>query len=308
MTLSLDNIKPLLELLDEVNPCDQEYETIGDISIVSYSLKLNIFNFTKFIPIHIHTRIIGLPISLCEKGYWGESNSVKRLIQSKKGLKIVLNANKDLGTSGQTLSTFVFNNSFKDFDDYLNSLRCSYRRRIKKALDFRKKLRINIIDKVDFTKIHYEMYLSVMKRTENPLEILPIEFFMNYDSELYDFVDLESNQVLGFIQLKQIDDCLYFFFGGFHKEDNEKYDLYYNMLIKIVELGIEREIKTINFGQTAEESKLKIGCAEVPKYLYIHHSNVIINKILQTLAPLFSYKPYNIKHHVFKSDSKGTCL
>ncbi len=308
MVLSLDNIKPLLEVLDEVNPCNQVYETLDDISIVSYSLKLNIFNFTKFIPVHINTTIIGLPISLCEKGYWGNSNNVKALIQSKKGLKIILNAEKDIGTSGQTLSTFVFNNKFRDFDDYLNSLRCSYRRRIKRALDFREKLRINKIDKVDFTKTHYELYLSVMRRTENPLEILPLEFFTNYNSELYEFIDRESNQILGFIQLKQIDETLYFFFGGFNKTDNEKYDLYYNMLIKIVEIGIEKGVETINFGQTAEESKLKIGCVEVQKYLYIHHSNVIVNKILQTLAPLFSYKPYNIKHHVFKSDSKGTDL
>lgn len=308
MTLSLDSIKPLLELLDEVNPCNQVYETIDDVSIVSYSLKLNIFNFTKFIPIHIHTNIIGLPISLCEKGYWGDSNSVKKLINSKKGLKIVLNAEKDIGTSGQTLSTFVFNNKFSDFDEYLNSLRCSYRRRIKKALGFRKGLRINKIDKSDFTKTHYELYLSVMRRTENPLEILPLELFTNYDSELYEFVDVDSNTVLGFIQLKQVDDCLYFFFGGFHKEDNENYDLYYNMLIKIIEIGIGKGVETINFGQTAEESKLKIGCVEVPKYLYIHHSNVIINKILRALAPVFSYKPYNIKHNVFKSDFKGTDL
>lgn len=308
MPLLIDKIKPLLELLNEVNPCNQEYENIDGIIIISYSLKLNIFNFTKFIPIRINTRIIGLPISLCEKGYWGDSNRVKDIIQSKKGLKIVLNANEDLGTSGKTLSTFVFDNKFTNFEDYMNSLRCSYRRRIKKALDIRSKLIINKIDKVNFTKAHYELYLSVMKRTLNPLEILPIEFFVNYDSELYEFVEMESNEVLGFIQLKQIDKTLYFFFGGFNKEDNEKYDLYYNMLIKIIEIGIESKIETINFGQTAEESKLKIGCVEVPKYLYIHHSNKIINKILQVLAPLFSYKPYNIVHHVFKSKLKETDL
>ena len=264
-------------------------------------MKLNIFNFTKLFPIHIKTKIIGLPISLCEKGYWGDSSTVRNLINSKKGLKIVLNAEKDLGISGQTLSTFIFYNNFKDFNNYLDSLRCSYRRRIKKALNYRKKLIIRKIGNINFTETHYKSYLSIMERTENPLEILPIEFFKNYDCELYEFVDLESEKILGFIQTKQVNDCLYFFFGGFSKEDNEKYDLYYNMIIKIVELGIEKAVKTINFGQTAEESKLKIGCVEVPKYLYIHHSNFLINKTLQILAPLFSYKPYKTAHNVFKS-------
>lgn len=301
MTLTLDNIKPLLELLERVNPCNQEYESINGVSIITYSLKLNIFNFTKLFPIHIKTKIIGLPISLCEKGYWGDSNKVRNLINSKKGLKIVLNAEKELGTSGQTLSTFVFYNNFNSFNDYLDSLRCSYRRRIKKALNHRKKLVIREIDKDSFTKTHYESYISIMERTENPLEILPIEFFKDYDCDLYEFLDLESGKILGFIQTKEMEDCLYFFFGGFNKEDNEKYDLYYNMLIKIIETGIEKGVKTINFGQTAEESKLKIGCVEVPKYLYIHHSNFIINKILQILAPQFSYKPYKTKHNAFKS-------
>ncbi len=307
MSLSLENLKPLLELLEDINPCKQEYDHINDASIVSYSLKMNIFNFTKLFPIYIQARIIGLPISISERGYWGDVNSVRQLVHNKKGLKIVLNAEEDLGTSGQTLSTFVFNNIFKDFNDYINSLRCSYRRRINQALKSRNNLIIREINNDEFTKTHYELYLSIMERTENPLEILPIEFFIKYASELYEFVDVASNEIIGFIQLKEIDNTLYFLFGGFHKEDNE-YDLYYNMLIKILQLGIEKGVKTINFGQTAEESKLKIGCVEVPKYLYIHHSNVIINKILQTLAPLFSYKPYKTEHHVFKSDSKGTEL
>lgn len=308
MTVTLDNMKPLLELLEKVNPCNYEYETKDGTSIVSYSLKLNIFNFTKCFPVYIKTRIIGLPISLSEKGYWGDINIVKQLIHSKKGFKMVLNAEKDLGTSGQTLSTFVFYNKFKTFDDYTGSLRCTYRRRIKKALSYKNRLIIREMDKKNFTDEHYKLYGSIMERTENPLEILSKEFFTEFESELYEFLDVNSKEIIGFIQLKQIEDCLYFFFGGFRREDNEKYDLYYNMLIKIIELGIERGIKTINFGQTAEESKLKIGCVEIKKYLYIHHSNMIINKALQFLAPLFSYKGYDTVHNVFKLNSKETGL
>lgn len=308
MSLSLEDLNPLLELLKDVNPCNQELDFTNDANIISYSLKINIFNFTKLFPIHIQARIVGLPISISHKGYWGDVNTVKQLIHKKKGLKIVLNAEEDLGTSGRTLSTFIFNNRFKNFDDYLDAFRSSYRRRIKQALKYRSKLNIRKINKDEFTKNHYELYLSVMERTENPLEVLPMEFFINYDSQLYEFLNADSNELVGFIQLKQIDDCLYFFFGGFKKIDNEKYDLYYNMLIKIIEIGIKAGVETINFGQTAEESKLKIGCVEVPKYLYIHHSNIIINKALQLLAPLFSYKPYKIRHHVFKSDSKGIGL
>ncbi len=139
-----------------------------------------------------------------------------------------------------------------------------------------------------------------MNRTENPLEILPAYFFQEFEAEIYEFTDIDTERIIGFIQIKEINKKLLFLFGGFKKEDNRKYDLYYNMLLKIVEIGIEKNIQVIEFGQTAEESKLKIGCKEKKKYLYIHHSNLFINKFIQTLAPLFSYKPYNIKHNVFK--------
>lgn len=72
------------------------------------------------------------------------------------------------------------------------------------------------------------------------------------------------------------------------------------MLLKIVEIGIEKKVKIVEFGQTAEESKLKIGCKEVYKYLYVHHSNFILNYIIQKLLPLMSYRPYRVRHNVFK--------
>ena len=60
------------------------------------------------------------------------------------------------------------------------------------------------------------------------------------------------------------------------------------------------KVNLIEFGQTAEESKLKIGCREVEKYLYVHHSNYIINYIIQELVSFVSYRPYKRSHHVFK--------
>lgn len=290
----------LLKLLETVNPCGQSYDVKEDALLISYILKINLFNFLKGPIINVKASIIGLPISLSEKAYYGNVEKIDNMIEEKRGLKIVLNADKDLGFKAQTLSTFVFNNNFPSFKDYLLKLRHPYRRRIKKALDMREKLIIQEIKPNDFTHDHYALYLSVMNRTTNPLETLSIDFFRNFNSKMYEFLDKDSNQVVAFIQLKRIDDLLYFVFCGFNKEDNDKYDLYYNMLLKIVEEGISSGIKSINFGQTSEESKLKIGCVEVPKYLGIHHSNRLANMALQLLIPIFSYKPYKIVHKVFK--------
>lgn len=292
----------LLCLLEKINHCNQSYELIDDCMIVSYKFRLNVFNFKNIIPLRLNVDIIGLPISISHKGYFGDTDKVKNTIEQRKGLKIILNSDRFIKNGGTTLSSFVFYNRFKSFDDYLNSLRSPYRRRLNKALIHRDKLSIRRLNKEKFDSEYYELYLSIMNRTQNPLEILPIGFFRDYEAEIYEFVDKLTNRLLGFIQVKQIDENLIFLFGGFKKEDNKTYDLYYNMLLKIIEHGIEKDIKLIEFGQTAEESKLKIGCEEKKRYLYIHHSNPIINRFVRTLVPFFSYKPYKIKHNVFKED------
>ena len=290
----------LLSLLEEVNPCNQRYDIYKDSLMISYKFKINLLNFFGKTSFNVNSRIIGLPISICEKSYYGNGTEVSHMIHNIKGLKIVLNADDDLRCKGLTLSTFIFYNKFKNFDEYMDRMRHTYRRRVNKALMHRRMLIIRELNYNDFTAEHYSLYKSVMTRTDNPLEILDIEFFRRYDSRMYEFLDKETNRVLGFIQLKEIEDTLFFMFCGFKKEDNECYDLYYNMLLKIIEVGIEKGVKIINFGQTSEETKLKIGCKMEPRYLGIYHSNKLLNGILQLLLPLFSYKPYKVVHNVFK--------
>lgn len=292
----------LLSLMERINPCNQNYEVTEECLIISYDLKLNLFNFKNMFPLKLKTQIIGLPISLSHRGYSGDINKVIEIIKKRKGLKIILNADTEIIKGARTLSTFEFENKYETFDDYLNKLRSSYRRRINKALRYRNNLNIRKIKNANFCESHYKLYLSIMKRTDNPLETLPIEFFQDYETEIYEFLDKETKKLIGFIQLKKLDERFCFLFGGFNKEDVEKYDIYYNMLLKIIEIAIEKKVKIVEFGQTAEESKLKIGCNEVNKYLYVHHSNAFLNYIIQKILPSMSYKPYSKVHNVLRNE------
>lgn len=296
------NLFPLLELLEKVNPCNQEYELINNNLIISYSLEVNLFNFRNIFPLRTDVQIIGMPVSICLKSYFGDDSLIEKAIRERKGLKIILNGDSPFKDGGKTLSTFLFENRFLTFNEYLNSLRSPYRRRINKALKKRDRLTIKKFDCKDFSDEHYNLYLSIMHRTDNPLETLPVEFFREYDSELYEFIDKDTKSIIGFVQLKEIKNKLYFLFGGFRKEDVDAHDIYYNMLLKIIECGIEKQVTEIEFGQTAEETKLKIGCREKYKYLYVHHSNPVLNFFIRLLVPLFSYKPYSVKHNVFKAE------
>ncbi|MDX9917096.1 MAG: hypothetical protein RBT15_03690 [Gudongella sp.] len=290
----------LLSLLERVNPCEQTYEYGENSFVISYMIRLNLLNFKTGIKLFKRVRIVGLPISVDIKGYYGDTSEINQIIAKKKGITIVLNGDKDLGVNTRTLSSFVFENKFENLDSYLDSLRSPYRRRLKKALKYRESLIIRNLKNDEFSDEHYALYRSVAKRSKDPLEILAIDFFKDYDAELFEFRDKSSHKLLAFIQVKVLNEKLYFLFCGFNREDNENNDLYYNMLIKVLEIAFERNIQTVDFGQTSEESKLKIGCREVEKYISIHHSNRIINYILKALSPLFTYQPYGIEHRVFR--------
>ena len=198
----------LLSLLERINPCNQFYEATQDCLVIAYEIKLNLFNFRALLPVKAKAQIIGLPISVSQRGYYGNLYSLIEIIKKRKGLKIILNADEEIIKNSRTLSTFVFENSFETFDNYLNKLRSSYRRRINKALTQRNNLIIKRIQNRDFSEKHYKLYLSIMNRTDNPLETLPIEFFQNYETEIYEFISKDNKNVIGFIQLKEFDFCL----------------------------------------------------------------------------------------------------
>lgn len=329
-----DNVEiiDLLRLLEKVNPCGQEYHLHQGLILVSYVHNLNLLNFTRKFSLKAKVRIIGLPISLSLGGILStkdanaidkesERVAVREVLKEMEGLTLVLNSDFDLSGGNRTLSTFVFHNRFSDFQDYLNALRAPYRRKISKALEKGKGLKFIPISPLGFTEQHYALYLSVMGRTRNLLETLPIDFFRGYDADIIEVRDEES-RLVGFVQLRGSGSGLYFMFCGFRRnyagpddlwvepgvgskrEESlmNSIDLYYNMLLFIIRFGIEKGYGHIQMGQTSEETKLKLGCEEVGRYLCLHHGNAVVNRLLQALARRFSYRGYPVKHHTFKRE------
>ena len=78
------------------------------------------------------------------------------------------------------------------------------------------------------------------------------------------------------------------------------FDTYHRILLEIVRYGIENGFKTIDFGQTADESKLKLGSEYTMLYAYLHHSNRFINRLNKKLAKYIEYKPITTDYRVFK--------
>ena len=80
----------------------------------------------------------------------------------------------------------------------------------------------------------------------------------------------------------------------FKENGNEKTtltnaDLYFCMLLHIVEYAIERGCKTIDFGQTSELTKMKFGAHLEKRYFYAHHSNPLINLLAMAGRRMLEY-------------------
>ena len=261
-------------------------------------MKLNVLSFSK-LSLKIPINVIGLPVSVCHEGFTGELSSVIDDCMRSKGIFLVLNMEHpcdDLRAgNGETLSTCIFENKYTDFDVYTASLRSPYRRRLKIARKKGECLTWKEIPTKDFTEEMYSQYLQVLSHSDYPLETLEPSFFRMFDAKI--FALYAGDKPLAFVQIKQTKDVLNFIFGGMDYEYRDKYDLYYNMLIKILQEGITACVKEIDFGQTAEHAKLRIGCKLFPKYLCVFTRNKALNFILVRISRLLSYKGIEEKYN-----------
>lgn len=290
------------EILRKSTNCPFRIIKNQNYQLIEYDITLNLLTFCKlYLPVKI--TVIGFPVSICEKGYNGDLNIIIKDYKKRKGLFLFLNDDilysQESYRSGKTLPNCIFYNDFNSFEDYLSSLRSSYRRRLKLALNKGIELNIKKIENKKFSDEMYNLYLNVLQNSKYPLETLKKEFFQSFNSEIHVFY--KEEKPIGFVQLKEINETLNFIFGGMDYKYRDQYDLYYNMLLFILKTGINHKNKIINFGQTAEQSKMKIGCKLKTKYMHIYSGNKIIDYILTKLIKYLEYKETNKKLKVFKN-------
>jgi hypothetical protein len=201
-------------------------------------------------------------------------------------------------------------------------LRYNYRRQINKSLkklaldnsssasveltdgNNEPKLIIKIPD-VNDAAIFYKLYLEVMKRAKNKMEILNKDFFENI------FESLKSNcrliqvvynkNVIGSALIFQKDDVMTFLLVGLDYSRNNEFDVYFNIIYRIISLAIENKCRVLEMGQTSYYLKQRCGgnCEEM--FFYIKSQNKIFNYLLSVFKPLLFPTIKLNELHVFHS-------
>lgn len=293
----------LLSLLKQENHFEQEYyylERGSDYAFFTlYKNKMNIFTFGKW-KCNFRLNVIGFPCSLSNCGYVTNNEQMMLdYIKTIKGAKLVLNVTNPLSvkkmTVGKTLPTCIFNNNFSTIDEYMSSLRSSYRRRIRIANEKCRDIRAVKNNSADI----YDLYLNTYNKSDYKLEKLEKGFFDSVDADKIVF--MKENAPIGFVLLKQAENQLIFMLCGMDY-NYETTDLYYHMLYNIIGFAIERKCSVIDFGQTSEETKMKFGAFLQDKYFYAHHTNLILNGLVRLGKGLLEYKYKFPKFRVFKEE------
>ena len=309
-----DNIylsKSFLTFMERVDKCEQRYymvydgEALDSVFMTYVRKKYNLAMFTKFHLVQKMTMVY-VPLSVTRPGiaYGKHLDAVLEFIKTIKGPKMVLNL-EDVPAKGYakglTCPKCILTNKFASFEDYMDQLRSNYRYRYNKCLKKSKGLTVEYLkDNRDFTEEMYECYLQVYNKSRIRVEKLPISFFRGDFFKI--FVLKDGEKVVGFGQMLENGTELIFEFVGVDYRYNQSFDTYHRILLEIVRYGIEHHFATIDFGQTADESKLKLGSEYTYLYAYLHHSNPLVNFINTKLAKYIEYKPLTTDFNVFRED------
>ncbi len=255
-----------------------------------YKIKMNMLSFLGS-GFYLPLTMIAPPASVDAVGFTGDIVEMIEDFSGEKGSYLILNLHKqqlDLlpqGISyGKTLPSCIFYNDFSTFEDYLISLRSSYRRRVKQALTRSQQVKVKTINPSDFNEQLYNLYLNVLEKSSYKLETLPLEFFRNHRLQI-DVFTLEDMPI-AFVSTYRDTEELDFIFGGMDYSYLKKYDLYFKMLLFIIDLAIKENCPRINLGQTAVYAKTFLGAKLEERYIAFFSCNKLMNFIVGKSAHL----------------------
>lgn len=324
--------KAFLDHCEKFNPCHQRYYLLFEegalmAGAIVYTLHIDLFTFSK-VKSPVKMQVIGLPVSVASSGIVGEKKGAEQLIQvlllKEKGLILCVNLNPKFrvtpGISMPILPNVEMDLKVATWESYTRNLRSSYRRRMKRILEKFENVSEHTTSCSAFSPEHYQLYLAIMKRTPNKLEIIPEALFRNlpaafrlttysvpssgfYTKNSDDSDDRDKDVILCWHITCLEDARYYFFFGGINYDHIHRYSSYFNNLLGILKESFEQNCTYLDLGQTAEIPKMRLGGKLIPKQMFLYHRNPLVYWILKKLKYFIGYHKEFPEVNVFKKRS-----
>jgi Acetyltransferase (GNAT) domain len=310
--------RDFLAFMESCEDCTQRYHLVRDdegrldtvyLTYVRPRYNLAMFTGRRY---EVTMTFVYVPLSVTRPGIaWGSRrDEALAAIREIKGYTLMLNlppGDYPGFATGLTCPKCILTLEWPTFDAYLSSLRSHYRHRYTKALRQSGSLRWRFLeDNAEFDESLYALYGQVYEHSALKIEKLPLEFFQGPYFRI--LVASDDTGPVGFVQFLPNGDELIFEFVGFDYATNRTYDTYQRLLLEIVRYGIEHGFRTVDLGQTADDTKLKLGSRYEMLYAALHHSNPVLHQISRLLAPKLQYRPVTTDFRVFRDEDETQVL
>ena len=192
--------------------------------------------------------------------------------------------------------------NWQNFDDYLAAMKTKFRVKAKKAFKQSAAIIIKDVTLENIDKILPEMttlYEKVASNADFNLGVFNLETYRDFKKLFGENYILKSycldDKLVGFVSGIINQESLDAHFVGIDYQLNREHAIYQRMLYDYIEIAIDKNLKTINFGRTASEIKSSVGAVPQDLTMYLRHQKTIKNKILKLFLQRVQPTPFQQK-------------
>lgn len=195
-----------------------------------------------------------------------------------------------------------------DFQSYVDSMEKKYRARVQTARKKSESITKKILTEEE-VKFHqesiYKLYKSVSDNATFNTFVLPENYFYEMKKSLQDKFSVvayfQEDKIVGFFSIFKNRKELDTHFLGYCPILNRDYQLYFNMLLDMVSIGIYEKFRRIVFGRTAVEIKSTIGAEPFDMLCFIQLRNPILHQMTQPVIRYFKSDNQFVYRSPFKA-------
>jgi predicted N-acyltransferase len=206
---------------------------------------------------------------------------------------------------------------FTDFELYLSSLKAHYRQDIRRSQAKLERSGFTIktvkggawLEQL-YTEDVHRLYLAVVDRAVNKLEVLPREFFLALARQFPESVSFtyisRENRIAAFNWAFHDEHTYQLLFCGLDYELNKQAELYFNLMYAELDNALKADVANIHFGQTANAFKSRLGCSQSALWIYLRP--MIVPRVIKKCSRfLFPRQEREVIHNIYKSATPPRC-
>ena len=197
---------------------------------------------------------------------------------------------------------------WKTFDDYIGALNSKYRVRVRRAFKKSKgvvKRELEVDDLVRYKDKIIKYYHDIADNASFNLFSLNPDYFISVKTHLGELYKIygyfAEDQLIAFYSLMINGDEIEAHFLGYEEDVNKEKQLYLNMLLDMIALGIDLRVERIIFGRTAMEIKSSVGAEPYHVHFYLQYQNALINRMVPLVYGMLEPDVHWVQRKPFKS-------